>query len=86
MVLEVGVCASNFNDAIIISGLLIFILIIAFASAMVKNGALMIFTGIMLMIMSWYLAGCIGIFAYMIAVMGLVIIAWSVVQANTIPT
>ena len=55
----------------------LFLIIIGFRSALFG-----IFGSILLIVISWYLAGCIGVVAYIFAGLGMVALIWFVFRKN----
>ncbi len=78
----VGVCPTNTSSVLILGFffLIAFALLIAYFAT--GGAGFGVFSGILLMILSWYIAGCIAIFSLAIALFGLFIVVLSVVRGR----
>jgi len=77
----VGVCPSDTAGMLGLIIMLSFCLILVYFMFRYSVGVLGLFSGIGLLIFSWYFSGCVSIFAYLIALFGVIIIIWSIVIA-----
>ncbi len=70
MALTIGVCAQSITEGYLIAGFLAFAIILLVMGF--RMPILGLFGGLSLLVLSWFIVGCIGLIGYIIATLGLV--------------
>lgn len=78
--LNVTICPDSVQDALILIVFMIITLFFILMGFIFRLGFIGFFGGLFLMVMSWYLAPCIALYAYIVALFSFVLIIWFAVM------
>ena len=74
MVFEIGVCSQTITQSYLLVGFIVLALVLLVMGF--KHALFGLFSGLSMIVLSWFVVGCIGLIGYIFAILGLVTIIY----------